>query len=287
MNQSVKEIAEEFIATYEDFRHNTSKITKILITLLRWLLVTVLPIYFGAYLSVLLEKYIDGTLIITWVNIYHNWPFFASGLLFIIGLLWRIYISNRELRLERLYHSLRWFYDDMGFGKDVNADVRCTIWTPINSKVEPDKMKIVQLVDYVPKYGKSAGLTYWYRINKHSGRIRKVAKAENGIVKPIGIAGRCVIQSARDNKPYIMYENLNASLSFSDCMMQVWNFTKAETRRLTQDRKSYLCIVLMDSGQTDILGIIFADSRQLNYFTQRIANKAENYLPRIAELLVD
>ncbi len=287
MNQNIKAFAEEFRATYEDFRHKASKVTKVPSTILRWLLVTVIPIYFGAHLTVIIEKYIEGTLRFNLVTINNHWPFFVSGFLFSVGLIWKIHQGNRDLRLERLYHALRWFYEDLGFDKDPNADIRCTLWTPLNSKVEPDKMRIIQLVDYVPKYGQSTGLTYWYRINKHSGRIRKIARVENGTAKPIGIAGKCIIESSIKRKPFIMYENLSPGMSFADCMTQVWNFTKAETKRLTQDRKSYICIVLMDSGQSDILGVIFADSRQLNTFTRRTAKKAESYLPRIAELLVD
>jgi hypothetical protein len=246
---------------------------------------TISPIFIGAYLENIIQQFIAGKFIPRWQLIYIYWPLCLAVVFYLIGTVWRIYNSNRDNRLDRVYFGLRWFYDDLGLDKNNEADIRCTLWTPLNSKVEPEKMKIVQLVNYYPRYGKEQDYFNEYRINKHRGRVRKVAKKDQQKIKPIGIVGNCIFASLKNHNALIIIDNLDGKEDFQEYMITAWNYSKASAKRLTQDRRSYMCITLMESGETDILGVIFMDARTPNTFTERTIEMVQPYLPRIAEAL--
>jgi hypothetical protein len=289
----MKDFFDEFCAKWSDLRDRSSKSFGFILTIIRWILIIVLPVIFGGYGSVVFEKYLKQEIsfsipeLLTPQSLHILWPCILLLFLMIIGQVWRFQGTKRVFKERLLYYALCWLYHDLGFENNNEADIRCTIWTPLNSKLPIEKIRLLQLVNYWPAYEKQEKVSHHYRLNKRRGRIRKAARLEEGGVKPIGIIGLNILKSQRDHNGYIIRVTLDKSVSFIDQMIDTWNFTNAEAKRLTQDRLSYMSIALMNSGKTDILGIIFFDSKVPDLFTEQVEENIKVYVPRIAELLTD
>lgn len=226
--------------------------------------------------------------------VVNHWPMILFLILYILA---KIYESNRldyYGHSRYIYNAIEWMHKDLGFDKIKDADIRCTLWTPKFS-TKPimrhnfDKIRLKQIVNYVPDVSNINSENKSHRKNRCSGRIRRIARKIKGTMndyESIGLVGECLILSLEDRELKICYENLGENESFLEYMVERWNFLPFEAKRLTQDRRSYMACSLMDSATTDILGILFFDSRLENTFKDK-EKSIQKYLPRIAKLLVN
>ena len=285
--QYLKEIS---LLYYSEFRYSNT-IVDYFLTLLRWSLFSVPPLYIGVYGKIAIEKQLTGKfdlatiLDLRLIEFLGFWPLFLASLLWFLGTLWRIDNNRKDISHDRVYHVLWWMYQDLGFYNNKEADIRCTLWTPKKSTSNYEKLRLIQLVDYVPDLEISSNRQNVFRRNMSRGRVRMVARKKNKDIEPIGIVGKCAVESIRDNNAYILMENISDDKNFIDRMINIWHFTKTEAKKLTQDRKSYICISLMTSNHKDLLGLIYMDSNQENIFNDKIVNEIQEYLPRISEVL--
>ena len=220
-----------------------------------------------------------------------NWLFFALGFSTFFSWLIKSHSTDKENQLKRIYDVLKWLYEDIGFNNQywTKYDIRCTIWTPIKSNTELEKMRILQLTDYVPSYSNRDDETSYDEIrkNKSKGRIRKVVRKQKNVLKPIGIIGKCITESISSREGKIVTAEIpvgNSTISFLKTKM---NYSESEAKRITGDRKSYCGFTLMNDAQTDILGVLYLDSNSNNVFSESVIQRVEKYLPRIARILVD
>lgn len=250
------------------------------------------PIILGAYLDVLIVGLINQQIrVSSYSEIVRFWPILLTLVIYLILIRISKRVKNYEMRLDQLYLALKWMYEDLQLDKNGNSDIRCTLWTPVDSTKSFEKVRLKQIVNYVPKVSRLTYTSNKYRKNKCSGRIRRIARLDKVSIsednyQSIGLVGKCYVDSKREQEAKMQIEQIGDGENFVDYMVENWNFLPFEATRLTQDRRSYLSVALMNSSKSDILGILFFDSSSQYTFNKHIGNKIQKYLPRIAKLLV-
>jgi hypothetical protein len=187
--------------------------------------------------------------------------------------------------------ALRMFYDLMEF--DQNEDetrIRCTLWAPVHffdlAERIPRLNEIVmyQVVDYYPSgartESKAAGRHYG-----EANRVFRTGKKAGDEIKCVGIVGLTVFDTIIDRKPDVHIETIPRDVTFIKYMTENWNFSEKQARKLTQDRRSYMCIPFMNRANSELLGLLYCDSRSDSLFTEEVGTKAEQFLPYFAEPL--
>jgi len=253
-------------------------------TWLRWFLFTAIPFVVGPILEDVVQRAYRDPEPFSSSIWFPAWPALPLVGLYALVLYWHRYYNYKARHADRLHVFLRHFYEDMCFGKQPEADIRCTIWTPIGRIRDKGPIKLVQVTDYVPRVsGIQRGI---FRRNGRAWRVFTVARmAPGGEIRTIGILGLCAFRSLQEMHPEICREEVPADVDFEVYMTSNWHFTRRQAKRLTHDRRSYMCISLMDRGNTDLLGVLYCDSRQIGVFTSELAKRAEEHLPRFARLL--
>ncbi len=153
-----KEFLEEVDAWWTDVWDKSSEGFKYIGTIIRWLLITVIPIWLGIQIPINIDKYKALGLtyslndILSSKSIILFIPVIVLILLSGIGQIWRISGTRREFQERLIYYALKWLYKDLGFEENADADIRCTLWTPLNSKIAAEKMRLIQIVNYFPQF---------------------------------------------------------------------------------------------------------------------------------------
>jgi hypothetical protein len=294
LRRKMHEVWDEARVRFSTAPYHILKKLHIPITGLRWFLTAIAPVSVGVYFEVLLGKYISqgiGKLIQTVPtmrisDILPHWPFFLAGVLYLWSLFLQVHKKDRDIRRETLSVVLYWLYSDSGLGENPEADIRCTLWTPRKSDTKPEMLRLEQVVDYEPRMSqRTKTKRNKYRKHKEYGRTMRVARMKGDEVQSIGLIGKCVIDSFQNRKPSIIVERLDEDVDFVDEMTNGWNFTKAEAKRLTQDRRSYIAMALMDTWGTDLLAILYLDSRLPDSLSRELAMEVQKFLPRVGRIL--
>jgi len=182
---------------------------------------------------------------------------------------------------------LKWLYESLDIDQDVNKDIRCTIWIPVKGVFQADPIWLLQAVDYFPIHSQLSDRRN-YRKNGRRFRMFKVARKENNTLRPVGILGRATIDSVTKSESNIYHESFTSQKPFIEHMVSNWNFTNFQAERLTKDRKSYLCFAMTDHTKSELLGIIYFDSRQTRAFdiySSNIVPLTEAMLPLFANII--
>lgn len=285
----VSDLLDKISNDLSEFHDRNNKIFGIALTFLRWLFFTIPPFFIGGYADFVFQQHLHGINIFKLDFLLPLWPFIPCSILFILGTIWRVAKSRSDIYTSSVYNTIKWLYHDLGFESMNEADVRCTVWTPMNSKVDPHAMKLVQLIDYYPPYENGSFEPLEFRKNKTKGRIRQVARIDhrNAKILPIGILGSCAFLSIRNHEPKIMFDRIRDGEDFEAHMIKT-NFTKYGAKRLNHERKSYMCVPLMDTTKTDIIGLIYMDSKSDSTFLNEngIKSSIEPYLRMVAEVII-
>jgi hypothetical protein len=254
----------------------------------RWILITLIPIIFGLFLEDAVKQVsqnLDNLSI--WLA---QWPVIVVAFIYILVLLWQRYHNYQTRHTDRLYSALKWFYNEMKFADNVAADYRCTIWVPDGRHDNDPYIRLQQAVDYMPRFRSiSPGK---YSENGRAGRIFRVSHKVNGSVQSVGILGRCAVKAINNHIAEIIGESLpTASIpdkqAFHRYMEENWHFTRFHSSHLTDDRRAYKCLPMMDQGLTHLLGVLYIDARQEDSLPETLDARIEEYLPRFADLLTN
>ena len=142
--------------------------------------------------------------------------------------------EHNRLRIRSQLEALFWLstIDD-----DPLADVRCTYH--VIKKPLFRRAKYQQAFNYIPA-NKGTG----------AGRVWEINK---------GLAGKAF----RDK--HTVVENFQDDNEFREKMRSEYNYTNEELSHRTADRRSYLCIPLVNE-QHLVHGVVFFDSQQADYF---------------------
>jgi len=287
-NSAKYKYSELYTDLLEDYRQLINPIIRVPKTIIRWIFVYLIPFILGAMGEDLIQHSLTNDNLAKlldlgfWRQYWFSIPLFG---LFILGLIWRNRDQYTDIHLDRIYYALRWFSMDMGFQSKKNADIRCTIWVPVETQKDNSPIRLKQIVDYVPQ--KSVLSKHNFRINKQAGRIFPVSHFEGSVEQPIGILGYCAVDSVRKNDPGIYVEKIPEGIDFVEYMVENWNFSERKAIKLTLDRRSYLCLAMMDTSNSRLLGVIYCDSRDPEALTKEVGENGKGYLPYFAQLLTE
>jgi hypothetical protein len=157
------------------------------------------------------------------------------------------------------------------------------MWVRHSLQKKPDIKRLKQLVDYYPSRGEKRGRRF--RPSGRSGRVFSVCRKIGDEELPIGILGYCTMVSLNDQAAKILHEEVPEEVDFIKYMVENWHFTERQAKQLTPDRRSYMCISIMNKESTELTGIIYCDSSNPKAFPNELDEKFETYLPRIATTL--
>jgi hypothetical protein len=261
-------------------------------TILRWLLIVGQPVVLGAILGgVVPELFKNPIDPVVWALLRQRALFlFIITVGIAVGAIWQRAHNYTSRHADRLYHALKWFYISLELGKDESADIRCTIWAPVGRHNDDHAIQLEQVVDYMPRLGGVAPRKLSQ--NGQAGRRFRVARRDNKDILPVGILGRCAVDSVRKQVPqiqveYLLSNDLNDPAAFMKLMVSKWNFHERQARRLTVDRRAYMCLSMMDASRSHLLGILYIDSCKADALPTQLGEKAQSYLPGFAELLTN
>ena len=277
---------DEIVCVYFGFRSKSSRLINLVSTIFRWTINYISPIAIGVLLEPIIRSINDSTFILSFGLINDN--VLLIGLIFIyaIGFIWKVRKNYRDCSIKRIEDSIRGIFEDLQINGSLNlSDIRCTVWTPLNSKKDLKKMEIIQLIDYYPTISGSEFIQNYSR----KGRVMKVARKREGKLVPIGVVGMCIFESlkstSRATEPHAIIKNI--SRGYLKRFLRRQNFTEPEIKKLTPNRLSYACFPIMNHDKMDILALLYFDSSIKDELDRVFCSKIENYLPRIAKIMVD
>lgn len=253
--------------------------------MVRYFLIILLPFIIGAIGEGIIQDFINSEKKSLLPLLSKYWFVIPLLIIYFLGWLWQKFSGYQKRHLNRLYSSLEWFHDEMGLGDIVDADIRCTIWAPINIREGATPIRLKQIVPYVPKRSQINDKTF--RDNGRPGRIYDFTENKDDNIVAIGIVGQCAIDSISKCEPGIYHEEVPDDINFIEYMVENWNFSESRAMSLSSNRRSYLCLSMMDAGQSDLLGIIYLDSCDPKALVKSTGTHAQKYLPRIARVLTE
>ncbi len=248
-----------------------------------------MPILLGKFASEAYKAITTASTLKSWDTWKPHWPVLVILIFWFIGYLYTRYSKNSASISHELYNFITWFCEDIYTRKDKKKDIRCTIWVPLGEQSQNAPIRLVQVVSYFPLTS-----TLFDDTDKRTGNIRKngrpfrtykVSRRHNTEYSPIGILGRTALRAVSGEEPIVIKEQFSKSTNFIDHMMNYWNFTEFQAERLTPDRKSYLCLPMVDNKNRELLGILYFDSRKTRTFDNKFVRRVERYLPRFASII--
>ena len=156
----------------------------------------------------------------------------VMGILLLKYLQHRAYIREKHFTLRQQLDLL----DTILPPED--RDLRCTYHVP-ERRIFGQVRNLVQMIDYVPKGG---GCGRKFSINK-------------------GIIGR-VYQVAGQR-----VENFDSQDAYRARMVNEYGYSAREMEERSTDRRSYLCMAILEGGSERVVGLLYFDSRIHNTFT--------------------
>lgn len=247
-----------------------------------WLTQVFLGAIIGSFIKDLAAKHT----LWDWDIVRDHWLVIPVLVIMIPAYLTRRTTDHKARRTQQLQDALSWFSEEMGFGNLPGQDIRCTIWTPTTTRVDKTPIRMRQLVNYEPPMSQIPdALSSRYRKNGPLGRISRVSRTVDGVQCPIGILGKAAFQGIYNRIAGTYVEIIPDAVDFQTRMIENWNFTRAEAEALTQDRRSYIAICLMDHNQSRFLAVLYCDSRDPAALALQVADKAAKHLPYIARII--
>jgi hypothetical protein len=301
--QNYYDIRDELLAWLDDLKNKSRVLVDWFFWVLRASLFTLSPAFFGAFFSQIFKdysslsfppgvKFLDVIFQFFVTDIRFFVFLFIFAALWVWGTLWRLAAKENLLNTNRIYYILKRFYNEQGFIVDSLDDVRVTIWTPLSSKVKLEKMRLLQVVDYYPRIHNSPDTNNNIRINHSRGRIRRVLRKASELDPKatgwvyFGLIGKCAYESVNRCEMSTHSISIDHTDEIVNVFLKEWHYNKAEARRATKDRKSYLVISLMNKDETDLLGILYLDAGKSGVFSENMKKKITESLPRIADALL-
>lgn len=279
-----------FADVYEEIEQHWQPFIKRPRFVIRWSLLVGVPSILGAIFQSVVQDYYEDPSNGNIGSLLMKRAVFLGILilLFLLGVLLERRHEIGVVQRERLYQSLIWLYQTLGFDNSPEADIRCTIWVPIGKRNDNHEIRLQQAVDYYPALSRIDDQNY--HVNGKAGRTFRVARKSNGKVKPVGMLGRVAIEAIRQQKFNIYLQKITPTAMASDAafvshMISHWNFPERQANRITLNRRIYMCLPMMDSSSTHLLGILYIDARTEDAFTKNTGKKAQKYLPQFAKLL--
>jgi hypothetical protein len=197
---------------------------------------------------------------------------------------------QRTQNRKAAYDALKRFHTGMGFDAAPEHDIRCTLWCPTRRKDRLGRpVELEQWTDYVPaERPQGAGAVGVYRDNAKAGRRRPIFRRVPGGVETIGLMGHCAYECIKNRRPAAKMDYVPDGMDLVTYLVDVWHFDRHYAERLTPDRRSFLCLPLMDAGYTELLGIVFCDSSSpsRDVLSARVAADAEKFFPDIARAIL-
>lgn len=243
-------------------------------------------ITFGVSLGRLINEYANSRVQFDWQQSLRNSGLILFGLIMLIAYVVTRTTGHRARRTKQLQDALVWFSQDMKFRRKPEQDTRCTIWAPVGRPNSESTVRMRQLVYYEPRMSEVAEEgSPSYRRNGPPGRITRISRHKDGLERPIGILGKTAFESIYNRLPQMYVETIPDGVDFQKRMVENWNFTPAEARVLSQDRRSYLAISIPDQNSSALLGVLYCDSRDPTALNRKVGDKAAKYLPHIARII--
>ena len=281
----------KFADYYEHFLTDTFWYGNVLRRWIGWILTITMPILLGKFAGEAYKAITDGSSNLKdWATWKPHWPVLVVLATWFIGYLLERYSNHATLKSNELYDSLVWFCEDiLGTRIDKRKDIRCTIWIPIGKQNRKKPIRLVQVIPYFPKtstlYDDKGNPTGSSRVNGKAFRSFKVSKRKNSGVDAIGILGRTAINATSGDKPTVGKEFFDSQTDFIAHMLSNWNFTEFQAKKLTPDRKSYLCFPIIDNQKRELLGILYFDSCKTMAFNDDFVRFTEEQLPRFGNII--
>lgn len=288
---ALSEILDSLQATVYRIRPYAHKVSRFLLFLLIASCGAELEHIFGQFIAH--GQYLQGTIFLdTTFQWRTGWFIITAFVLWIIWV-WESRNNKYFLHEDRLAFTLRAFYDWMGFKKKLTAGtaIRCTIWVPTRplkitkQGTEESSIHMYQVADYYPVL-RPLGTTSWHSTHG-KGRVFRVAAKASSTVYAIGILGQSVLKALSDGLPEPLIETIAAGTDFEKLMCDKWHFSPKQAAKLTHDRRAYLCIPLIDRGQTTLYGVLYCDSNAVDAFPPKVCKRALEYVPTFGNVLTE
>jgi hypothetical protein len=260
----------------------------------RWVglaLTFTMPIIMGVFGEELVSMIIDPTSNLKdWAIWKPHWPVLVVLAAWAVGYLLERYANHADLKSNELYDALTWFCQDiLGTRNDKRKDIRCIILVPLGSQSRKRPIRLVQVTPYFPKtstlFDDNGVPTGVSRTNGKPFRSFRIAKRNNNGFSPIGIIGRTAMNALSGDIPTVEKEFFDSRTDFINHMVNNWNFTEFQARKLTTDRKSYLCFPMVDKNRKELLGILCFDSCKTKAFNDNFVRLTEKHLPRFGRII--
>jgi len=196
----------------------------------------------------------------------------------VIGATMKIYANALSTRVKYITCELEWLAKRAKF--DEEDDVRCVVWVPVRVW-RLHGWRMVQASDYVPNV---SGVDREFYRNSKAGRIMSVRrKGDEGAELPVGVIGKCLLYF-ESGKPKIATAYVRPGEKFVEAMVNRYNYTAKEARRLRQDRLDYLAFPITTRDERTLLGILHCDSGNFGALAT-YKNRLQRDLPHLAEVL--
>jgi hypothetical protein len=276
------------------FEHFTSKVYWYHRELYRWLglfLTFIMPILFGKFFAEAYKTFTTTTNMWSWNTWRPHWPIVPIICLWFFGYILKRYLVHITAKTEELYNALTWCCQDLETRKNLKKDIRCTIWLPLGFNIRSNRpTRLLQAIPYFPKestlFKENGQKDIDKQPNGSSLRTFRVAKKDkkNGRIKPIGILGLTVLDCLSGDEPTVNWESFDSRKVFLDYMIDNWNFSEFQAKRLTSNRKSYLSLPIVNT-EKKLLGILYFDSCRTRTFDSDFVSRIETYLPRFGYII--
>ncbi|MBI5945350.1 MAG: hypothetical protein HY864_13355 [Chloroflexi bacterium] len=274
---------------YEFLLGHTYWYTKEFFRIIGFILTFTMPIILGKFAGEAYKSIVAAKTLSSWSVWKPHWPILAILILWLVGYLINRYSIHIYSKSDELYSSLKWFCEDIGTRSDKRKDIRCTIWIPVGKLSRQSPIRLLQVIHYFPKTStlfKSNGNNEGIRKNGKRYRTFKVSKKDkSGTLKPVGIIGLTALKCVSGDEPTVERETLSNHKDFKNYMINNWNFSEFQAEHLTSDRKSYLCLPIVNKEKSELLGIVYFDSTHPTVFNDDFVKKTEKYLPRFASII--
>lgn len=250
-----------------------------------------LALVFAALFKDVVTRIYDAHAWLDWHSYFvaRNLPCVAAGVLSALGAGFK---TTRQRTQDRkaAYDALKRFTKEMGFDAAPDHDIRCTLWCPTKKKDRQGRpVELEQWTDYVPlERAAQPDVVGRYRDNAKAGRRRAISRAIPGGVETIGLLGHCAYECVKNRRPATKVDYVPEGADLVDYLVDVWHFDRHYAQKLTPDRRSFMCLPLMDAGYTELLGIIYCDSSSgsRDVLSAKVAAGAEKYFPDVARAIL-
>lgn len=258
----------------------------IILTRVIRLAMTILLLCIGGVTSLLIEEHYIKNVSFNLQLFKKYWMLAPLSILYWVAYKLVARAKQIEYNETRAYHEVKKFWEKQKMNENDEADVRYTIWVRVGqlSRTKPIRMK--QAIDYVPPLSKEKeGL---FRHNHRTRRSIVVSRVVGrNREEPIGVLGKCVIESIRQGNMIISLGIIPKEVDFLTHMTEQFRFKQRDAQKQLQDRKSFIAGSLM-SRTGELLGIFYGDSRNPYAFNGEVADEIEEFLPELSEsLLID